>query len=62
MRSQSILGALVLATLLTAPLTQAALADPPEQQAMHQNSSSDASTGYSNGAGPYDTLAPTQGN
>jgi len=47
------LRALALAALLAAPLTQAALADPSEQQAMHQTPAADPapSAGIT---GPYD--------
>lgn len=63
MRRQSFLRALVLAAVLTAPVVQTAMADgSSEQQAMHQASGSDANAAYSNGVGPYDNLAPTQGN
>ena len=53
MRKHSFLRAVALAALLAAPLTQAALADPSEQQAMHQTSASDpaSSVGIT---GPYD--------
>lgn len=61
MCSQSFLRALGLAALLAAPMAQAALADPAEQQAMHQTSGSDENPAYSNGAGYYDTYTPPNG-
>lgn len=53
MRKHSFLRTLALAALLAAPLTEAALADPSEQQAMHPTSASDpaSSVGIT---GPYD--------
>jgi len=56
MRKHSNWRALALAAVLVAPLAQTALADPSEQQAMHQTSASDpaSSVGIT---GPYDAPA-----
>jgi len=53
MRKHSFLRALTLIALLAAPLARTALANPSEQQAMHQTSTADP--GSSAGiTGPYD--------
>lgn len=58
MRKHSFLRALALSALLAASLTQTALADSSEQQAMHQSSDAASSVGLT---GPYDAPAPTVG-
>jgi len=60
MRKHSLLRALTLAALLTAPLAQAALADTSEQQAMDPPSASDAALSVSV-FGPYDAPTPPFG-
>ncbi|HYL32317.1 MAG TPA: hypothetical protein VEU53_04120 [Stellaceae bacterium] len=59
MRKHSPWRALALATLLSTPFIQAALADEPEQQAMTRMAAEMSFMGLT---GPYDTLAPTVGN
>lgn len=59
MRTLTILRALTLAAVLSAPLAQVALADPQEQQAMTTQSAASAPAFIT---GPYDQAVSTAGN